>query len=453
MKKSYDIVIVGASSAGTYYARRMAERGFSVLIIDKDSRENLSMEYDIAHFAEADMDAHGLPKPTEGDGIWSFAFKDAYHYSPMYTDPKPYAVTTIGIHKHGYLLKLHDWAMEAGAEFLYAAPFKSVQTNGAAVQGVTFTYEGEDVAVDARLVVDASGQAAVVRTALPKTVGVENFPLTNRDVFFVRLRYIQFEERKRWMTNHSWLSYKMWLAPSDEAYDGILGIGSCLSYDQGDEYYDLFLKNVAPKLPPYKVAKIEEKPTPYHRSLFNYVGTGFLAIGDAAIVNRADNGEGMAEAMNHIDIAIDVTAEVMKGNKRKPTKEELWPINKKYNNGQGRDTALLLAAMAHLLTLSIETQQYLFERDCLMAKCIIADLGVGITVKDILHQLKELVLGIAKGKIPLKEIIPATGGLLKALPVALLYIFYPSTPKGYDKWEKLATKVWSWVGQMSDLYL
>lgn len=451
MKKTYDVVVVGAASAGTYCARKMAEQGYSVLVLDKDPKDVVGQGYDIAHFAEADMDAHNLPKPVEGDGVWCFAFKDAYHYSPMYTDPKPYAVTTIGIHKHGYLLMLHDWAKEAGAEFLYGAPFQSVQVKKDTVTGVTFLYEGKEVSVNARLVVDASGQGAVVRTSLPEAVGVETFKLTNKDVFFVRLRYIQFEERNRWLTNHSWLSYKMWLAPSNAEYDGILGIGSCLSYDQGEEYYDMFLKNVAPQLPPYKVAKIEDKPTPYHRSLFNYVGNGFLAVGDAAIVNRADNGEGMAEAMNHIDIAAKVAGKAMKHGK-KPTRKSLWAINKKYNNGQGRDTALLLAAMSHLLTLSIETQQYLFERDCLMAKCIIADLGVGITVKDIIHQVTEVIRGLANGKIPWKELKPALAGLLKAVPVALLYIFYPSTPKLYPIWKKIAEKTWAWVGQMSDLY-
>ena len=94
MKNSYDIVVVGASSAGAYYARRMAEQGFSVLVIDKMSKETISPEYDIAHFDRRDMVKHGLPIPQEGDGIWSFAFDKAYHYSPTYTDPKPYDLET-----------------------------------------------------------------------------------------------------------------------------------------------------------------------------------------------------------------------------------------------------------------------------------------------------------------------------------------------------------------------
>ena len=54
--KNYDVVIVGASTAGSYFARRMAEKGFSVLLLEKDTRENLSPSYDIFHMAKDEME-------------------------------------------------------------------------------------------------------------------------------------------------------------------------------------------------------------------------------------------------------------------------------------------------------------------------------------------------------------------------------------------------------------
>ena len=87
---SYDIVIVGASSSGAYFARKMAEQGYSVLAIEKNSAEKLSTGYDIFHIAEADMKAHGLPMPQKGDGIWSFEFEDMAHFSPYNHYEKPY---------------------------------------------------------------------------------------------------------------------------------------------------------------------------------------------------------------------------------------------------------------------------------------------------------------------------------------------------------------------------
>ena len=448
---SYDIVIVGASSSGAYFARKMAEQGYSVLAIEKSSAEKLSTGYDIFHIAEADMQAHGLPMPEKGDGIWSFEFADMAHFSPYNHYKKPYQVKTIGLHKHPYMLMLCDWAEEAGATILFEAPFESAIVKGKAVKGVTFRYGGKQYSVNAKLVVDASGQPAVVRTSLPEKVGVETFSLTNKDVFFVRLRYIRFLERNRWMNNYVWIAYKMWMAPSNSDYDAILGIGSCLSFDQGEPYYEQFCKNVAPQLPPYEVCKVEDMPTPYKRSLYSYVGSGFVAVGGAGIVNRADNGEGVTEAMNHIDIVVEVASKLLK--KGKPlSRKNLWKVNRKYNVGQGRDFAMLYAVMQKALMLSPDTMEYMFEKDCILSQSILADLGETLTPVDLIRQLAGLVKGLRSGAIPKDEFGPVGAGVLKAAAAIVLYTLYPRTPRGYKLWCKCADKLWDSVGQMADLY-
>ncbi|MFA5236089.1 MAG: FAD-dependent monooxygenase, partial [Bacilli bacterium] len=47
---NYDVVIVGACTAGTYFSQLLAKRGLKVLVIDKDKEENLSKRLDIFHF-------------------------------------------------------------------------------------------------------------------------------------------------------------------------------------------------------------------------------------------------------------------------------------------------------------------------------------------------------------------------------------------------------------------
>ena len=74
--KNYDVVIVGASTAGSYFARRMAEKGFTVLMIDRSSRDKISPEYDIFHKEKKEMERFGLPEVKEGDGICEFVFSD-----------------------------------------------------------------------------------------------------------------------------------------------------------------------------------------------------------------------------------------------------------------------------------------------------------------------------------------------------------------------------------------
>ena len=47
--KNVDILIVGASTTGCWFAERMAREGFNVLVIEKELPENVSRSYDIFH--------------------------------------------------------------------------------------------------------------------------------------------------------------------------------------------------------------------------------------------------------------------------------------------------------------------------------------------------------------------------------------------------------------------
>ena len=38
----YDVIIVGACTAGTYFSGLLAKRGLNVLVIDRDTEENLA---------------------------------------------------------------------------------------------------------------------------------------------------------------------------------------------------------------------------------------------------------------------------------------------------------------------------------------------------------------------------------------------------------------------------
>lgn len=46
----YDVVIVGACTAGTYFANLLVKEKLKVLVIDKDKEEDLSKRLDIIHF-------------------------------------------------------------------------------------------------------------------------------------------------------------------------------------------------------------------------------------------------------------------------------------------------------------------------------------------------------------------------------------------------------------------
>ena len=69
--KEFDALIVGAGTAGTYLGWRLAKLGHSVVIIEKDKRENVGNRLDVIHFESDRIKKAGIPpfKPGEPDCI------------------------------------------------------------------------------------------------------------------------------------------------------------------------------------------------------------------------------------------------------------------------------------------------------------------------------------------------------------------------------------------------
>ncbi len=449
--KNYDIVIVGASTAGSYYARRMAERGFNVLVIDQSARETISPAYDIFHMGKDEMEKFGLPQVKRGDGIFAFEFEDTALYSVYGNHPKPSRSRVIGMHKHDYIVYMNDWAIEAGADILYKASFSGLLFDeNEKINGVEYIKDGESIKVSCRLVVDCSGIPAVVRRSLPDNYGVEKFELTPDDIFYVTLRYIDFKEKRAdWLHSDFWLFYKSWIAPSADS-DAILGTGSCFGFDYVEKVYESLVKNVP--LPAYTVKRIERGCTPYHRAPFSFVADGFIAMGDAACITKPNCGEGCTASLVLEDIAVDAAEAAMKDGAY-PTRESLWCINKIYNDGQGKEFASLLALLTSIIKHSEKANEFLFKYDVIFSRKILGGMGEGglsLNITDYVKTLLFVIIGIVSGNIKLWEVKSIIDAVINSGKVTALYERFPETPDGFDEWVKEAEEVWAKAGKMAD---
>ena len=451
MKSSYDVVVVGGASAGSYFAKNMAQRGHSVLVLEKCARDDLSRAYDVFHVDRGDFERFDLPRVTPGDPCFCFAFNQSANYSPLDHFPKPTRADNIGLHKHAYILKMNDWAMDAGAEFLYEAAFVRAGFEGGVLQSVTFTLNGEEQTVRCRLCADCSGLASVVRSSLPAFCGVETAILTEKDVFFVKLRYLKFKEplQEKWLRSKCWLYFKTWLSPSDDSADAILGMGSSNSFDAGDAVFEVFKRHVP--LPPYDVVRVEKGVTPYHRALYSFVSDGFVVFGDAAAVTKPTCGEGVTAALPAIQIAVDVASKAME-NGAHPTKRALWPINRKYQTTQGREFALMLPVFAKALRHSIRANEYLFQHDVIFSEKITggAEDGIALNAADVLKMIYFILRGFATKDLKPREIGAILSGGWNGLRLSQHYGKYPETPDGFERWKAKADRLWTKAGKISD---
>ncbi len=452
--EKYDVLIVGASTTGCWFAEKMAKQGFKVLVVEKEIPENVSRSYDIFHMGEGEMKQFDLVIPEETNPIREFRFES----SPMISPYRKYRVQggpapVIGLHKHDYIMFMADLAKKQGAEIIYGASFKDFifDDKGKIIGAKLTTDNGEEEAF-AKIVADCSGIPSVARTKLPMSSVVENFKLTPKDILYVVLYYVTYNDKtvKPRELDGFYMQYKSWSAPAGTGYDAILGIGGSYSYEYAEEVFNTqFMKNA--RHPEYTVQKVEKGRTPYHRSVYSFVDDGFIVMGDAACLTKPTCGEGCTSSLVQGEIAVDVISKLLKENKPL-TKENMWSINKRYMTAQGKDFDSMRPLLMGVVTINFDEAEYLFANDVLFSQKILGGMneGLNLGIKDIAEIIGGIIKGIAKGKIRVSTVKNLLKGLKQSGDVGKLYANYPAEFKDFENWKKEADALWNSIGSLAD---
>ena len=182
--EKYDVIVVGAGTAGCLAAKTIAESGLKVCIIEKKNREEIGEKICGDALGEHHLKFLGLEKPTGGeleakiDGIKIYS-------------PDENTVFTIADKDFvGYLLNRRlfgQWllkkATEKGAILEDNMNFRAPIIEKGAVVGLTAKNMKNDKTMDLRskVVVDASGFFGMVRKQLPAEMGIDR-EIANEDV-------------------------------------------------------------------------------------------------------------------------------------------------------------------------------------------------------------------------------------------------------------------------------
>lgn len=433
---NYDVVIVGACTAGTYFSSLLGNAGLKVLVIDKDTEENLCKRLDIIHFTRDSYAEFGVEESNEGDEDFVHNFEVCYSKSALDQHLKTNYLKVAVLHLPLFIKKLRKKAMEHGVEFRFGTSFDHLlYDEKKRICGIA-TGDGEEIR--ARLVVDASGINAVVRRSIQDPF-MENFETGPRDKFYVLLKYVELlDQNKKIDVSTSWPYYKGWIAPQHHANGAIIGVGANLSFDYARKCMAKFEENIP--LPAYKLQYEEAACTPYRRPPFSFVTDGFLVIGDAACLTKPMNGEGIPSAWVQCAPAADVVIAAMKNGKY-PTKEALWKINTLYQRGEGASYASLRAMLIGAVDMSPKDNDFMFRH--------------GIVFKsDDEKGPDNLIAALAKGVMDKEFSMHAFTALVKATLKGIClekhYKKYPETPVGYFTWEKKAQRLWKLAGSMAD---
>jgi len=433
----FDVIVVGAGTAGCLAAKTTAEAGLKVCLVERKNQKDIGEKVCGDALGEHHLKTVGLKTPKDGE--LEKKIEGVKIYSPD--------LETVFTVEHedfsGYLLNrrlfgqwLLKMALEAGAVLLDSTQCLEPTLEKNFVTGVLAknVKTGEKIQLKGKVVVDASGFLAVVRRKLPREMGIEN-EISNEDVeaCYREIRQLKQEARgteyceiylnqKVTPGGYTWIFYKGGAKVN-------AGLGVCMRGNFPNPK-NQFYKHILTK-PLFEGSLLLNGGTwydPTRRPLDNMVGNGVLITGDAACLVNPIHGGGIGPSMLSGHLAGKTIVEALE--KDNVSQESLWPYNIKYMESYGTKQAGLDVFRLLLLTCSDEDLNYGMKYELLTEEDVLkAGLGEEFHL-NITETAKRVFKGLRR--IRFLNQLRVTVNLMNK--VKAHYKDYPRTPKGFEKW-------------------
>ncbi|MBY8996517.1 MAG: NAD(P)/FAD-dependent oxidoreductase [Candidatus Thorarchaeota archaeon] len=437
--KRPDVIIVGAGSAGCVTARRCAELGLKTLLLDRKPLKEVGQKVCGDEVSKAHFEATGIDYP-DGDEI-SYAIAGADVYPPNRMN----ALNVRGwaefdgwtVNRLSFGQRLLNEAISAGAKFLPNIHVGSPMTLGDQVTGVEYKdlKSGDSVVVKSKVVVDASGFAAVIRNKLESPliendIDKEDIALCYREILRLKMPLAEPEVARVFLGGEAAPQGYAWVFPKgvQEINAGVgitggKGRGSPKShFMKFKETYPLFFGS--------KLIDGKGGAVPVRRPLKSLVGDGVAFVGDAALQVNPIHGGGIGAGMRAGIILGEVVRESIAS--RNFSANGLWSYNTRYLPNFGKRLASLEIFRRFLQAVSDEDMDFGFEKRLLEADDLMAANrgdGLSLSMADKMRRVKR-----GAGKISLLLKLQKAAGLMKKMNKA--YSNYPNNPDNLDIWEK-----------------
>jgi digeranylgeranylglycerophospholipid reductase len=442
--EKYDVVVVGAGTAGCLAAKTVAEKGLKVCLIDKKPQDEIGEKICGDALGEHHLKFLGLEKPTGGeleakiDGIKIYS-------------PDENTIFTIADKDFiGYLLNRRlfgQWllkkATDEGAELQDNMNFRSPIIVKGSVAGITAKNmrTGKVIEMPSKVVVDASGYFGMVRKQLPAALGIDR-DIANQDVeaCYREIRQLKQEtENTRfceiYLNQAASPGGYIWIFPKGGARVNV-GLGICMRGKYPNPKQQLY--ETAFKKPIFEDSTVLTAGSwfdPVRRPLDNMVSNGVILVGDAASLVNPIHGGGIGPSMLSGYFAGQQIAEAL--SKGEPTKEALWGYNKKYIDTYGKKQGTLDIFKMFLLSCTDADLNYGMNEK-LMTEDDVLKAGMG---DDFHLNITETARRVFRGirRVGFLNRLRLTVTMMKGLRAH--YNTYPTSPETFEPWRLQTVKL------------
>ncbi len=456
MKNRYDVVVIGAGTAGLFIARKLAMLDHSVLVIEKQNRESCGSKMDQFHIAQSSFKKYGIPRPEnnfeefittqEGTTIVSpnFEFRKFMKY-PIYVLRFQYFVQR--------LIKL---AKEIGVDFEFEAEYQQGIFEDKVLRGVKILKYDVILEYYGKIIIDTTGSDASVRRSLPSDYHMETFPVNDSEKMYVIQRVVKWENPEenpaKIEKGISYTYYKTWFAQHFLENASIFGNGQPEGFQNTEKAFDIFNQ----KFPVPKYTQIEEHraTTTYRRSPYSLVSDAFACVGDSACMTEPHSGEGVKCAWGACELLIEKIHKILSQDRviEYVSRKDLWEVNVHYFRNQGAKLAGLLSQIPEAANLSAEDVNFLFKKDIIFSSKDFEDMNqyyeLKIDGKRMRKIAKTVIGGLLTGKLTFKAVKSMLGSMKMSGQVREHYEQYPDKILLFPAWKEKADKLWSKVGKM-----
>ncbi len=343
---TWDVVVVGAGTAGCYAAATIAKAGYDVVVLERKT------ETEAGHIACGDAlkGADGFPDVIPKSALEpAFTNTDVDHgrfelpqEDTVLEIPIPGELAVVDRLEYGK--RLIDGALEAGAEFHYDTVVTDVVQEGDRVTGVEAIRKGESRQYDASVVVDGAGSLSVLQdmvdfseSTFDTNVDFSQFSSAYREIVHVD-DPVEWSDALVFKPTQRSAGY-LWYFPRTETEINV-GLGFQMSEEPMKLVEDL--KRDLRSRPEFEGAEVADKlgaALPTKRPHDSAVHPGFVAVGDAAGHVNPTTGGGMAGAAYAGAYAGQQIVEAIEADD--VSEERLWRYNERVMDHYGGRFAAL----------------------------------------------------------------------------------------------------------------
>jgi len=436
--EKFDVVVVGAGTAGCMAAKTAAEKGLNVCIIERKKQSDIGRKICGDAIGKHHFDELGLPPPS-GDEL-----ERKILGIKIYSPNREVSFTVMGEGLHGYMINRHlfgqrllKMALDSNVTLLDSTQALEPIVEDGSVVGVSAKNlaSGEKLKILGNVTIDASGYTAVLRSKLPPEIGVDK----EVDRSEVEACYREIRELKNEIDDSNFIRIYLnqavapggyiWIFPKRNGRANV-GLGVAMKGEFPNPKQQLYKYVLNQEM--FEDSRLIDGGAwlvPTRRPLYSMVGNGIMVVGDAACQVNPIHGGGIGPSMSGGKLAAE--AAVLAHERGDFSLETLWTYNVQYMRGYGVKQAGLDVFRILLQNCSNEDLNYgmkyklITEGDLLQA-------SMGAEAR---FNITDVTMRVFRGlkRLGFLMKLREASNLMKR--ARELYRKYPESPKESEKWK------------------